>query len=127
MNVVVAGTLFASVTPENGVAHINHTLTQYSMTVFPAGAIHTEFNPNCDQAVFVAGFGGIGGEDPGVGQIAQEFFGFEDDLIQAVVGGELQIEGADIDTWRSKIPANVVQGVESCLAKCNIAKRSIKK
>lgn len=125
MNVVVAGTLFASVTAENGVQHVNHTLTQYSMTVFPAGAIHTEFNPDCTDAVFVAGFGGIGGEDPGVGQIVQEFFGFEDDLIAAAVGGELQIAGADIDAWRTKIPANVVRGVESCLAKCNIAKRSI--
>jgi len=124
MNVVVQGQLFASVTAENGVAHVNHTLSQYQMTVFPAGAIHTEFNPDCTQAVFVAGFGN---EDPGVGQIAQEFFGFEDTLIAAAAGGELQVAGADIDTWRSKIPANVVQGVESCLAKCNIAKREVKK
>lgn len=120
MNVVVAGTLFASSTNENGVNHVNQTLTQYSMTVFPAGAIHTEFNPDCVDAVFVAGFSN---EDPGVGQIVQEISGFEGDLLNAAFGGELNVDGADIEAYRSKIPANVVRGVESCLAKCNIAKR----
>jgi hypothetical protein len=42
LNLVVQGRLFASVTPENGGRHLNHTLSQYQMTVFPQGAVHTE-------------------------------------------------------------------------------------
>jgi hypothetical protein len=56
MNIVVEGRLFASVTAENGARHMNHTLKKFEMTVFPAGAIHTEFNPDCTPATFVAAF-----------------------------------------------------------------------
>jgi hypothetical protein len=56
LNVVVEGRLFASVTAENGATHRNHTLNKFEMTVFPQGAIHTEFNPDCVPAVFVAAF-----------------------------------------------------------------------
>jgi Cupin len=120
LNIVVEGRLFASVTAENGAAHRNHTLNKFEMTVFPQGAIHTEFNPDCTPAVFVAAFPD---EDPGVGQIAQNYFGLEDEIVLASAGGDLNIAGADIDVWRSKIPANVVKGVESCLAKCGIQKK----
>lgn len=54
--VVVEGRLFTSVTAENRALHRNHTLNQYEMTVFPQGAIHTNFNPDCTPAVFVAAF-----------------------------------------------------------------------
>ena len=120
LNVVVEGRLFASVTAENGALHRNHTLSKFEMTVFPQGAIHTEFNPDCEPAVFVASFAD---EDPGVSQIAQNYFGLEDEIVLASAGGELNIDGADIDAFRGKIPANVVRGVESCLAKCGIQKR----
>lgn len=99
---------------------MNHTLNKYQMTVFPQGAIHTEFNPDCTPAVFVASFAN---EDPGVGQIAQEYFGLEDEIVKGTVGGEIAVDGQDIDAFRSKIPANVAKGVDSCLAKCGIAKR----
>jgi mannose-6-phosphate isomerase-like protein (cupin superfamily) len=56
LNLVVEGRLFASVTAENGATHRNHTLNKFEMTVFPQGAIHTEFNPDCTPAVFVAAF-----------------------------------------------------------------------
>jgi hypothetical protein len=48
--------LFASVTAENGAQHRNHTLNKFEMTVFPQGAIHTEFNRDCVPAIFVAAF-----------------------------------------------------------------------
>jgi len=120
LNLVVEGKLFASVTAENGVRHMNHTLNQWEMTVFPAGALHTEFNPECSPAVFVAAFGN---EDPGVGQIAQEYFGLENEIVKGSAGGEVTVDGKDIDTFRSLIPANVAKGVDSCLAKCGIKKR----
>lgn len=120
LNIVVEGRIFASVTAENGAAHRNHTLSKFDMTVFPQGAIHTEFNPDCTPAVFVAAFPD---EDPGVGQIAQNYFGLEDEIVLASAGGDLNIAGATIDQFRGKIPANVVMGVESCLAKCGIQKK----
>lgn len=89
------------------------------MTVFPQGAMHTEWNPNCDPAVFVAAFPD---EDPGVQQTVQTFFGFEDDVIQAALGGDLTVSGADLDKFKTLIPANVALGVESCLQKCKINK-----
>jgi hypothetical protein len=41
---------------ENGVDPIGgHTLNKYQMTIFPQGALHMEWNPDCTPAVFVAG------------------------------------------------------------------------
>lgn len=120
LNLVVEGRLFASVTAENGARHLNHTLNKFEMTVFPQGAVHTEFNPDCTDAVFVASFPS---EDPGVGQIAQEFFGLENEIVKGSAGGEVTVDGRDIDAFRSLIPANVAKGVDSCLAKCGISKR----
>ncbi|KAH6718653.1 RmlC-like cupin domain-containing protein [Leptodontidium sp. MPI-SDFR-AT-0119] len=120
LNLVVEGSLFASVTAENGARHMSHTLNKWQMTVFPAGAMHTEFNPECTPATFVAAFPN---EDPGVGQIAQEYFSLENEIVKGSAGGELSIDGADIDKFRAAIPANVAAGVDSCLAKCGISKR----
>ena len=89
------------------------------MTVFPQGAIHTEWNPTCEPAVFVAGFAS---EDPGVQQSAQRFFDLDDDLLEAALGAEV-FAGADVEEFRSQIPKNVAMGVESCLQKCGIQKR----
>jgi len=55
--------------------------------------------------------------------MAQNYLGLEDEIVLASAGGDLNIDGANIDFWRNKIPANVRKGVESCLAKCGIKKR----
>jgi len=89
------------------------------MMVFPQGALHTEFNPDCTEALFVAGFAS---EDPGVQQEAQTFFGFGTEAVEAAVGNGFTFEGGDVDKFRAAIPANVALGVETCLKKCNIAK-----
>lgn len=117
LNIVVEGTLKGSVTAENGAPHMEHTLTQYQMTVFPQGAMHTEFNPDCVPAVFVASFAN---EDPGVQQTLQTLVGFADDVVRAAVGGDGVIDGRDLASFRKYIPANVALGVESCLQKCKI-------
>lgn len=117
MNIVVQGRLLGSVTAENGARHMQHELKKFSMTVFPQGALHTEWNPDCEPAVFVAAFPD---EDPGVQQAAQTFFSLEDDVIRAALGGDGSVNGQDLDKFKGLIPANVALGVESCLKKCNI-------
>ncbi|KFX94607.1 hypothetical protein O988_06192 [Pseudogymnoascus sp. VKM F-3808] len=117
LNIVVQGTLKGSVTAENGAPHMQHTLSQYQMTVFPQGAMHTEWNPDCVDAVFVASFAN---EDPGVQQSLQTLAGFEDEVVRAAVGGDGVIDGKDLESFRKYIPANVALGVESCLQKCKI-------
>jgi hypothetical protein len=83
------------------------------------GATHTEFNPDCEDAVFVAGFAS---EDSGVEQVSQTLFGLSAELVKADFGVQT-INGEDIEELRAKLPANVALGVESCLKKCNISKK----
>ena len=120
INVVVKGSLVAQFTLENGAHSISNRLGTNQMTVFPQGAVHTEFNPECEDALFVAGFAS---EDPGVQQSAQTFFGLNDDIVTAALGGQDTFDGADLDKFRSLIPANVAEGVEKCLSTCGISKK----
>ncbi|KAI0158307.1 spherulin-1A [Xylariaceae sp. FL1272] len=120
LNVVVEGRLVSEMIMENGVSPVQNLLNKYQFTVFPQGAMHTEFNPDCEDAVFVAGFNNV---DPGVQQSAQTFFGLRPDIIQAALAVDA-INGADIETFKGMIPANVAQGVESCLKKCGITKNA---
>ncbi len=86
--------------------------------------MHTEFNPGCTPSTFVAAFPS---EDPGVQQTAQTFFGFEDDVITAAVGAEVTVDGQDVKSFKTLIPANVANGVEQCLQTCGIQKRAVRK
>jgi hypothetical protein len=102
LNIVVEGTLKGSVTAENGAPHMQHTLEKFQMTVFPQGAMHTEWNPDCVPAVFVASFAN---EDPGVQQTLQTLVGFEDEVVRAALGGDGVIDGKDLGSisrrmWR---------------------------
>jgi hypothetical protein len=121
LNIIVQGRLVTNFQVENGVAPIQNILSKYQMTVFPQGAIHQEFNPDCEPAVFVAGFNN---PDPGVEQIAQTFFGLRPDVVSSTLGGVYTINGEDIESFRDLIPANVALGVESCLKRCGIPKKT---
>ncbi|KAH7321792.1 RmlC-like cupin domain-containing protein [Rhexocercosporidium sp. MPI-PUGE-AT-0058] len=129
LQIVTQGTLEVEMVPENGVFNtpgdaksgrrvIKNTVNQFEMTPFYQGSVHTQFNPNCDDAVFVASFNS---EDFGAGQIADELFSFSPNVITAAFGEA--IDGADVDAFKKAIPASIAQGVETCLKKCNIAKR----
>jgi hypothetical protein len=83
INVVVKGRLGTEFIAENGARAVSGTLGMFQMTVFPMGATHTEFNPDCEDAVFVAGFAS---EDPGVEQLAQTLFSLNPDLVKADLG-----------------------------------------
>jgi hypothetical protein len=120
LNVPVVGGLRTSIILENGARVINANITTFQMHVFPQGAIHQEFNPDCGETIFVAGFNN---EDAGTSQVADNFFRLPSDVITAAVGGNIVVDGRDIEQFRSMIPHNVAIGVESCLRKCGLAKR----
>lgn len=122
LNLVVKGSLMTNFIAENGVHKVVNPVGLYEMAVFPQGAVHEEFNPDCTDAVFVASFAS---EDPGVGTIAEEFFNLDDDVIEAALKVDI-IDGAELERFRSLIPANVALGVQACLDKCGIKKRSVK-
>ncbi|KAF4589611.1 methylitaconate delta2-delta3-isomerase [Ophiocordyceps camponoti-floridani] len=125
LNVVVQGRLATNFMMENGGRPLQNLLSRFQMAVFPQGALHMEFNPDCDDAVFVAGFNNA---DPGVGQMAQNLFVLRPDVVGATLGGVPTINGKDIETFRGMIPANVALGVDACLDKCGIKrneKRSV--
>lgn len=123
--IVTEGSIVSSMIPENGVVdadgkprEILVTLNPFDLTVFYQGAVHSQFNPGCENATFVAA---QSAEDFGAGQVAQELFATSDDTVAAVFGN--QIDGAEVDRLRHIISTNVALGVEECLKKCNIPKR----
>jgi len=126
LNIIVKGRLVTNFIIENGLPLIANTMDTFQMSVFPQGAIHQEFNPDCEEAVFVASFNN---EDPGVSEIAHNFFDLNNDVLKATLGGgPLTFNGADIDTFRAQIPDNIALGIDACLDKCGIkrnAKRDI--
>ncbi|KAK6539409.1 hypothetical protein TWF694_009634 [Orbilia ellipsospora] len=120
LNVPVVGSLNTSLILENGVRVINSHVDTFQMHVFPQGAIHQEFNPECGETIFVAGFNS---EDFGTNQVADNFFKLPDQVIQAAVGGVITVDGRDIDQFKNMIPKNIAIGVEECLTKCGLNKR----
>lgn len=125
LNVVVQGRLVTNFVQENTVAPRGNTLDTFQMTVFPQGAIHQEYNPDCTPTTFVAAFPDA---DAGVGQIGQNFFDLEANVVSATLGGVTMISGEDLESFRDLIPDNFAQGIQECLDRCGIqraAKRSI--
>jgi mannose-6-phosphate isomerase-like protein (cupin superfamily) len=127
LQLVISGKLITHMTPENGVTDadgkrrvISTTLLPNQMTVFPMGSVHTQFNDACEPASFVGAFAA---EDAGTGTIAEQAFVFGDDLVSAVFGGQIAAE--DIDAVRGAIPKSIAQGVDECISRCGITKRSV--
>jgi len=128
LQIVTEGRLMTEMVPENGVfvdndpkkgrRVISNTINKFEMTPFYLGSVHTQFNPDCTNATFVAAFNN---EDFGAGQIADEFFSLSDDVISATFGQA--IDGADVDKFRAAIPKSIAEGVEQCLTTCGISKR----
>jgi hypothetical protein len=112
--------------PENGVVNANgtpreitNTMGVFDTTVFYQGSVHSQFNPDCTPATFIAA---LSSEDFGTGQVANELFGASNTEATAAVFGNA-IDGADVDKLKGSISVNVALGVETCLKKCGIAKR----
>lgn len=118
LNILIEGRMSTQFVLENGARTVSNTLIPLQMTTFPLGSLHTEFNPDCEHATFVASFAS---EDAGVQQEAQAFFGLDPSVVEAAVGNGFTFEGKEIARFRSLIPKNIAHGVEACLKKCNIA------
>jgi hypothetical protein len=127
LQIVTSGRLITEMVPENGVLDkdgkrrvIRTELTANMMTPFYQGSVHTQYNPECKPATFIATFAS---EDFGTGQVADETFALSDDVIAATFGQS--IAGEDIDKVRAAIPKSIALGVEKCLLDCGLKKRSI--
>jgi len=130
LQIVVKGKLVTEMLPENGVFNgadkttgrrvIRNELTQYQMQPFYQGSVHAQFNPTCEEAVFIASFNN---EDFGTGQIADELFAMDDEIVAATFGQA--IDGAEVAKFKKNkvIPESIALGVEQCLATCKIAAR----
>ncbi|KAI4657504.1 uncharacterized protein J4E79_007579 [Alternaria viburni] len=71
---------------------IETTLSNYTGMLFPRGLIHWQFNPECEPAVFVAGFDV---NDPGRVEAARGFFsGTPDEVLEASAGYNCGVEAA---------------------------------
>ena len=130
LQIVTQGVLQTEMVPENGVFNkpgdptsgrrvIKNTINQFEMQPFYQGSVHTQFNPTCHPAVFVASFNS---EDFGAGQVPDELFAISPNVVTAAFGEA--IDGADIDNFKASIPTSIARGVEECLTKCGIEKRS---
>ncbi|KAF4997396.1 hypothetical protein FGRMN_3887 [Fusarium graminum] len=124
LQIVTSGRLITEMVPENGVLDkdgkrrvIRTDLTANMMTPFYQGSVHTQFNPECEPATFIATFAS---EDFGTGQIADELVALSDDVIAATFGQS--IAGEDIEKVRAAIPKSIALGVDECLVKCGLKK-----
>jgi len=126
LQIVVKGKVVVEMLPENGVFNdpknpksgrrlITNTLGPFQMTPFYQGSVHSQFNPTCDDAIFVASFNT---KDFGAGQVAEELFALDSDTVQAAFGEA--IDGKRVAEFKGKIPPTIAKGVGECLAKCHI-------
>lgn len=110
---VISGELVTEMVPENGVRPIRNTVGAFEMTPFYQGSVHHQFNPKCEDAVFVAAFAS---EDPGTGSVVNEVFELDKGAIVDTFGGTFS--GEMVDLIKDSLPKTVVQGVQTCLKTC---------
>jgi hypothetical protein len=91
------------------------------MAFFPQGALHLEFNPTCEEVVFLAAFNS---EDPSINTPAESLFMLDDKFASLALGLEF-LPGANNDNFRTLVPATLAQGMESCLKRCGIEKNEL--
>ncbi|RYP75709.1 hypothetical protein DL771_002196 [Monosporascus sp. 5C6A] len=122
--IVTQGKLVSEMVIENGVEedgvirNIRNELGPYQMTPFFQGSIHSQYNPGCEEVIFVAP---QSSEDFGTNQVAKNLFGLDNEILRAAFGNS--IDGAEVDKFRGLVSDSVARGVEQCLLDCNIPKR----
>lgn len=97
---------------------VESTLSNYTGMLFPKGLVHWQFNPECEPAVFVAGFDS---PDPGRAEAARGFFSGEpDEVLDASLGYSEFLSPEQIAGLRSGLTSDFTAIVESCAKKCGI-------
>jgi len=94
-----------------------NTIGLYQGAIRPQGAIHYEFNDNCEDAIFIAG---LSNDDPGVSRIAQNFFIEDAKLIYADLGYPDFISPENITKFADSLPLAFALGAQACLTRCGI-------
>jgi oxalate decarboxylase/phosphoglucose isomerase-like protein (cupin superfamily) len=97
---------------------IETTLSNYTGMLFPKGLIHWQFNPECEPAVFVAGFDI---NDPGRVEAARGFFsGTPDGVLEASAGYNEFLTPEQVAGLRPELTSDFTAIVKSCAKKCGI-------
>ncbi|CAG8975860.1 hypothetical protein HYALB_00010256 [Hymenoscyphus albidus] len=128
LQIVIKGKVITEMVPENGVFNvpnkpesgrrvIRNELGPFQMQPFYQGSVHSQFNPDCEEAQFIASFNA---EDFGTGQVADELLALDGEMFTAAFGEAVDAE--ELEKFRKQIPASIAEGVASCLQKCNIKK-----
>jgi hypothetical protein len=115
--VTTEGTIFTQFLTESGSELISNNISTYQSTIFPKGSIHFEFNPTCQDAIFLGFFNS---NDPGTTLVPENLFSFDETIIISQFDGI--ISGADFEAIVKALPPGPVSAVESCLATCGIQK-----
>lgn len=111
---LINGTIITGMLQENGARFVYNSVNSGAAQVFPKGSIHYQQNIGCDPIAFVAA---LNNEDPGTSSIAQRYFGLPPDIVGASLGG---IGVQQVAGLESKIPDNIIFGIDECLTRCNI-------
>jgi len=114
-----AGDVVGAPPPPHGpLPMINATLSNFTGMLFPKGLVHWQFNPNCEPALFVAGFDT---PDPGRAEAALGFFSATpDEVLTASTGFSEFLTPAQIDGLRPTLTSSFTSIVQSCAKKCGI-------
>lgn len=104
--------------PHGALPQINTTLSNYTGMLFPKGLIHWQFNPECEPAIFVAGFDN---HDPGRAELARGFFSVEpDEVIESDTGYTEYLTPKQIQKLRPLQTSSFTSIVASCAKRCGI-------
>ena len=98
---------------------VNNSLTFCQMTIFPMGAMHTLFNPDCTEALYTSSFAN---EDPGIQRMSESFLGLSNQLLSRPLNptGKTPLNASEYDKFTNVLTPNVAVGVQKCLKKCGL-------
>lgn len=124
LQIVIKGKVVTEMVPENGVFNdpkdpksgrrvIRNELGPFQMQPFYQGSVHSQFNPECEDAQFIASFNA---EDFGTGQVADELLALNGDTFTAAFGEA--VEAKDLEKFKKQLPVSIAQGVADCIKRC---------
>jgi quercetin dioxygenase-like cupin family protein len=116
-NVIMEGSITTQYKAEEGNNFVTNELSTYSSTFFPKGSIHGASNPSCNRAVLMTIFDS---NDPGLTNSAPNFFGFNDDIVEGVVGGDKVLSAQELAAIRADVGSTSTGYDQACLTQCGI-------